>query len=58
MVVVDIQNLAGCDTTNKAFVAFEKRGAGQGVKGVYFLSLTRLVQHFRIQTLYSTTQRK
>jgi hypothetical protein len=39
MVVIDIQNLAGCDSRNKAFVAFEKRAAGQG--GVYFFEFDK-----------------
>jgi hypothetical protein len=34
MVVADIQNLAGTTARNKAFIAFEKRAAGQN--GVYF----------------------
>jgi hypothetical protein len=35
MVVVNIKNLSGCDTTNKAYIAFEKQG-GAGVNGIYF----------------------
>jgi hypothetical protein len=34
MVVIDVQNLAGCDSSDRAFIAFEKRG--QGANGIYF----------------------
>ena len=35
MVVEDIQKLAGCDTTKKVYIAFEKLG-GADVRGIYF----------------------
>ena len=42
MVVEDIQKLAGCDTTKKVYIAFEKLG-GADVRGIYFYQFDKAV---------------